>query len=49
MLKTILKEIFDLHQVKSATEKADILRNNFIPEIKQKIWEPLSCFDEGKS
>ena len=45
----VVKETFDLRQVKSGTEKVDILRNNFIPEIKPKIRDPFSCFDEGES
>ena len=35
----VVKETFDLCQVKSGTEKVDKLRNDFIPEIKQKIRE----------
>ena len=43
----VVKETFDLCQVKSGTEKVDKLRNDFIPEIKQKIREWFSCFDHS--
>ena len=45
----VVKETFDLRQVKSGTENVDKLRKDFIPEIKEKIRDRFSCFNEDEA